>query len=98
MYFLFIHLCCTSSLNPPVTTAMLRCDYDQYAKPSLVEDQDAWDSVIELTVDYLKWVGVDAAKIEIDKYVIAKCFWGIDESDLDEALAEYASDEEEYFC
>jgi hypothetical protein len=78
------------------TTAMLRCDYDQYAKPSLVEDQDAWGSVIELTVDYLNWVGVDSTCIQIDKYVIAKSFWGMDESDLDEALAEYSSDEEEY--
>ena len=79
------------------TTAMLRCDYDQTAKPSLVEDQGAWDLVIELTVDYLKWVGVDLTSIQIDKYVIAKSFWGMDESDLDEVLAEYASDEEEYF-
>lgn len=30
------------------------------------------------------------------KYFIAKSFWGMDESDLDEVLAEYASDEEEY--
>ena len=79
------------------TTAMLRCDYDQYAKPSLVEEQDAWGSVIELTVDYLNWVGFDSTNIEIDKYVIAKSFWGIDKSELDEILAEYASDEAEEY-
>ena len=72
-----------------VNTSMLRCGYDQDANPTDLEEQDAWDAVIELTLTYLKWVGIDTDSVEIDRYVIAECYWGMDEDGLDEALAEY---------
>jgi hypothetical protein len=71
-----------------VNTSMLRCGYDQDARPADLEDQDAWDSVIELTLTYLKWVGVERNTIEIDKYVVAECFWGMVDDELDNELSE----------
>ena len=79
-----------------VSTSMVSSGYDQDAKPADLENQDAWNDVIQLTFHYLKWVGLDCSAIEIDKYVIAQCFWGMDEDNLNEALSDYEEEDFSY--
>ncbi len=71
-----------------VTTAFFRSDFDNQTDPCEVEDQDAWEHIATTAYQYLRWVGLDASTIQVDKYVIAKAIWGMDAADLDEELGE----------
>lgn len=78
-------------------TAMVQSGYHRDTSAEYLENTNGWDSVIDLTFTYLKWVGLNTNNTEIDKYVIAECFWGMDEDSLDETLAECHKEEEEDF-
>lgn len=69
-----------------VTTAFFRSDFDNQTNPCEVEDQDAWGNIATTTYEYLRWVGLDATAIRVDKYVIANSIWGMDAAELDEKL------------
>lgn len=71
-----------------IATAIFRLDYDNQTSISELEMDDAWDSIEELTLDYLKCVGVDIAQIYIDKYDIAQSFKGMDSCELNDLIAE----------
>lgn len=71
-----------------ISTAFLRADFDNQTSPSEVEEQNAWDGIADQALDYLRWVGVEIADIEIDKYTIAQCIWGKDSDQLDEELSD----------
>lgn len=59
-------------------------------------EHDSWGEVAELAFEYINWVGIDTKEIEIDKYVIAQSFWGLDEAELDDALSECQEEEEDF--
>lgn len=69
-----------------VTAAFFRSDFDNQTDPCEVEDQDAWEYIANTAYEYLRWVGLDASAIQIDKYVIAQLIWGMGAADLDEEL------------
>jgi hypothetical protein len=69
-----------------VTTAFFRSDFDNQTDPCEVDDQDAWEYIATKAYEYLRWVGLDASAIHVDKYVIAQLIWGMSAADLDEEL------------
>ena len=71
-----------------ITTAFLRSDFDNQTTASEVEDQDAWDSIASLAMDYLKWANIEISDVSIDKYVISQSIWGYDTDELDEKLSD----------
>jgi hypothetical protein len=71
-----------------IATAIFRLDYDNQTSITKLEMDDAWDRIEELALDYLKWVGIDIAKIYIDKYEIAQSFKGMDSDELNDLIAE----------
>lgn len=78
-----------------VATSMVQCGYHRDTNVEYLEIIDGWDAVIELTITYLKWVGIEIDDVEIDKYVVAECFWGMVDDELDNKLAELEEDEAE---
>jgi hypothetical protein len=78
-----------------VATSMVQCGYHRDTNAEYLEYINGWDAVIELTITYLKWVGIDTDNVEIDKYVVAECFWGMVDDELDNKLAELEEDEAE---
>ena len=76
-----------------IATAILRLNFDNQTTINEFIEHDIWDEVAELAFDYIKWIGIDTKKIEIDKYVIAQSFWGLDENELDDATSAYCEDE-----
>ncbi len=78
-----------------VATSMVQCGYHRDTNAEYLEIISGWDAVIELTITYLKWVGIDTDNVEIDKYVVAECFWGMVDDELDNKLAELEEDEAE---
>lgn len=70
-----------------VSTAILRADFDNQTTAIEIEEAEAWDDIAKQAIDYIKWVGLDTSTLKINKYVIAKCFWGMDEDTLNEELS-----------
>jgi hypothetical protein len=86
----------TSAINGlAVATTKVQCGYHRDTNAENLEIISGWDAVIELTITYLKWVGIDTDNVEIDKYVVAECFWGMVDDELDNKLAELEEDEAE---
>ena len=69
-----------------VTTAFMRLDLDSQTLPLEVEEQNAWSSIAEQTIECLRTVGIDTSGIMLDKQSIALAFWGMDANELDEML------------
>jgi hypothetical protein len=71
-----------------ITTAIFRSDYDNQTDVADLEIDDAWDTIEELALDYLKWVGVDISNLSIDKYDIAQSFCGMDSDELNDLITD----------
>ena len=70
-----------------ISTAFLRSDFDNQTTPNEVEDQSAWEGIIDLAVEYLGWTGIDTNGIKIDKYKVAEVIWGKDKEQIDNELS-----------
>jgi len=82
----------TNSLNTEaiiglaITAAIFRSDFDNQTSPAEIEENDSWESISKLALEYLNWVGINTSNLSIDKYSIAHCIWGMTPSELDEEL------------
>jgi hypothetical protein len=79
-----------------IATAIFRLNFVFETTINEFIEHDCWDEVAELAFEYIKWVGIDTKEIEIDKYVIAQSFWGLDGDELDDALSECQEEEEDF--
>ena len=72
-----------AAMKLAIYAAVTQLDYERNENRTTFSDfqeYDLWDEVSRLVNSNIDWIGIDCA-IDIDKYVIAESFWGIEKDD-----------------